>query len=672
MRITSPRLKQPAVSGQPIRLIPYYLGHFLVYLGCTVVVLVIVWLILKANRLYTNYRQVSQDLARLEMLVKAGTLNASEAELSQWQESISGLAQHTEQLYQEATPFLPLTPYLSRLPIYGDDLQAAVHLVVIGRSLSWTGEVLFETFLPLFKTSAETGQLASLAQIMVNMASIKTELAQVEVTLRQNQAALQQFDSNELSPWIGHRVVQLKHVLPSAISGMHIAQGLPNLFGFEGPRTYLILTQNADELRPAGGYINTAGHIVFDRGQLVQFVMQDSYAVDHLRDEYPYPPKPLYEYMAAEYWVLRDASWSPDFPTAARTAMELYKLGQGVSADGVFALDQHALPHLLKALGPLDVEGEQVTDGNVIQLMRQHWAPEPDQNLDQVWWSQRKSFMLALAEAIRQKFEQNGGTVSLVSLGQALQQALAGKHLLLYLADPTEANFVTEQNWAGALPAGQGDYLMVADANVGFNKTSAAVERVMRYQASLAEDGSLRAEVNLLYHHHAPKRVEICTIDLHYDPIYEQNMQRCYWNYYQFIVPAPAQLISAPNIVVEGRHLLRGQPTSGQIDTIVLNSGKMSWGQLFLLAPQETLSLDYRYTLPPNTARLVDDHWEYSLYLQKQPGTLAPPVEVSLTLPEGAELLNSQPQPLQQQERTFTYQFSLNTDQQITLSYHLP
>jgi hypothetical protein len=51
---------------------------------------------------------------------------------------------------------------------------------------------------------------------------------------------------------------------------------------------------------------------------------------------------------------------------------------------------------------------------------------------------------------------------------------------------------------------------------------------------------------------------------------------------------------------------------------------------------------------------------------------MAPTTEVVVTLPEGAKLLKSQPEPLNQQERVITYLVSLKTDQEIKLSYRLP
>jgi hypothetical protein len=648
------------------RIALYYLGHFLIYLGCLIVALVIAWLILRANRIYGAYRMTTQHVAALEAFVSTGRASPTSLDMVQLEDNLRGTATGLATLDDELTPFLPLTPYLGWVPVYGGDLQALPHLLATSRDLSQAGVILFDSLSPALRPGV------GLPHVVTTLAQAKAELEQTEARLLQAEANLSLLDIEHFSPNVAHRVTRLKQLLPQAVSGLQLAEKLPALLGAESPRTYLILTQNADELRPTGGYINAAGHIVFDRGQIVEFVMQDSYAVDQLSDEYPYPPEPIYEYMAADYWVLRDASWSPDFPTTARTAIELYELGQGVSAEGVIALDQHALPYLLRALEPLEVDGEQVTSKNVIQLMRQHWAPQQGQGLNREWWAQRKSFMLTLAEIMRHKFERDSGTIKLPVLAEALQQALAQKHILIYLADPFWTDFFAQRNWSGSLAPTQGDYLMAVDANLGFNKASVLIERYLSYQVALAKDGSAQAEVNLLYQHSAQTQREACSQKPRYDPVYEQNMERCYWNYVQLIVPAGAQLISGPSTVVDGQYLLRGQPTTGEVDVVPVGIDKNSWGQLFLLAPQESIALDYVYTLPPDTTRFVSDHQEYHLYLQKQPGTLAPPAEVTVTLPEGAQLLDTQPMPTSQQGAVFTYQVNLRTDQEIYISYTIP
>jgi hypothetical protein len=327
---------------------------------------------------------------------------------------------------------------------------------------------------------------------------------------------------------------------------------------------------------------------------------------------------------------------------------------------------------LLHALEPLTVEGEEVTSRNVIELMHRQWAPEPGQELDEEWWLQRKSFMLALAEAIRQKFESDPETVNLSALGQALSEALAAKHVLLYLEEPYWAEFLAEKNWAGLLRPVQGDYLMTVEANLGFNKANLVVERRLNYQVDLAADGSAQAHLHVEYRHPAPAQSEMCRPELNYEPVYEQNAERCYWNYLRILAPGAAQLIRGPQVVVDGQHLLRGRSTSGEIDVELLEPDKLSWGQLFLLAPQQGIALDYLYTLPPGTAQQQGDHWEYRLYLQKQPGALATPVEVTVNLPAPAELLKSGQQPLSQRGTTLTYSLNLQADQEIEIWYTLP
>jgi len=654
------------------RLLPYYLGHALIYVGLIIVGLVMIWLAIKTFLIYTAYQRTTGHLAAIETLLTVDPAVPAEAGAAQISHHLREAAAGMETLYRETAPFLPLLSKLGGVPGYGDDLRALSHLVTTGQDLSQAGLSLLDVAEPVFSSDPVLKSAPFLPVVGAALADKQEALGQAEARLRQYQAALNEFDPQQLSPKIAHRVEQLQQVLPQAITGLQVAQLLPSLLAIDSPpQTYLILTQNADELRPAGGYINAAGHLVVDQGQIVKFVMQDSYAIDQFSETSPHPPDPLYQYMGAEYWALRDAAWSPNFPTAARTALALYQLGQGIDADGVIALDQHALLYLLPAFGPLEVEGEQVTGDNVLALMRRHWAPAPGQAMrgGSEWWLQRKSFMMTLAETMRHQFENSPESINFPALAKGWQQALLEKHILVYLENTNGADLLTRQNWAGSLRQTPGDYLMVTDANVGFNKAGAMVERVINYRADLTANGAVHARARLLFAHTAKKRAAQCSIQVRYDPVYEQNMQRCYWNYMSLLVPDSAQLISAPNIVVDGTYLLRGQSTSGEVDVARLNSGKMSWSRLFLLSPEEEIALEYVYNLPAGTAEFLGNQWEYNLYLQKQPGTLASPVNVTINLPEGAELVESHPAPMKQAGVELAFQLQLKTDQPVKILY---
>lgn len=644
------------------------LSRLLIYAGALIVILVVAWLVVKAYRVYVIYRDMEPHLTGLRALVSTGVTDPTQLDLACLEDDLRSTAMGLERLYDESKPFLPLARHLGWVPVYGGDIQAAPYLLAAGRDVSRAGPILFEGFRPMLEHLSGAEQTAILSQAVTILSQGQPELERAGRLLKQAQVNLGQVDSERLSPKVASQVAPVQQYLPLAISGLEIAERLPNLLGADSPQAYLLLTQNSDELRPTGGYINTAGHIVFKEGQIVEFVVRDSYAVDQLSEAYPYPPHPLRQYMAADYWVLRDANWSPDFPTSARTTIELYELGQGISAEGVVALDQQAISYLLRAFEPIEVDGEQVTGQNVITLMRQHWAPEQDQELVE-WWRGRKSFMMGVAQAVRQKAERDPGAINFSQLLEALQQALSEKHLLVYLADPYLAELVETRNWSGALHPSRGDYLMVVDANLGFNKASALVERRLAYQVTLEGNGSAQAHANLTYRHGGQKRAEACRHEPRYDPTYEGNMERCYWNYLRLLVPAEAQLLTGPQNVVDGRYLLRGQSTTGEVDVAALSETKVSWGQLFLLSPGETIELDYYYALPPGTARKLESGWAYDLYLQKQPGTLAPAVDVVITLPPGMQLVKSAPEPHSRAGQAVKYSITMRTDQRIQLVY---
>ena len=64
--------------------------------------------------------------------------------------------------------------------------------------------------------------------------------------------------------------------------------------GLWTPRSYLILAQNPDELRPTGGFITGVALVTGSRGRLVAFELSDANLVDdYAHVAYPAPPEPL-------------------------------------------------------------------------------------------------------------------------------------------------------------------------------------------------------------------------------------------------------------------------------------------------------------------------------------------------------------------------------------------
>jgi Protein of unknown function (DUF4012) len=459
-------------------------------------------------------------------------------------------------------------------------------------------------------------------------------------------------------------------------SGVQLAMAAPQLLGADGPRTYLILAQNEDELRPTGGFITAAGLVTFDRGRIARLEFRDSYRVDDLRKPYPEPPPPLRDIMMADLWLFRDINWSPDFPTAARQAAEVYEYGRGVRVDGVIAVDQAALRYVLEGLGPVTIEatGETVGADNVVEAIRTHWQPAPGQGLTGDWWLQRKSFLGDMATAIRGKMEGGEGVLAMPRLAWAMKHALDEKHILAYLAHVPAAEALQRLGWDGSILRRQdSDYLMVVDANVGFNKASALVTKQIDYRVILRSDGSASANAVVTYQHGGARRDGACRPEVRYDPVYTQMMERCLWDYVRLYVPEGAVLETSPGIVVPGDAMLNGQPTKGVVDSEAAEGGTISFGLLFVLPPGETTGLQYAYELPAGKVakRIATDEWGYDLLVQKQPGTTTAALEVTVTLPEGASLVASQPVPTAVTGLQATYRFELVQDRGLSLRYRV-
>ena len=264
------------------------------------------------------------------------------------------------------------------------------------------------------------------------------------------------------------------------------------LMGVSGPRTYLIVAQNEDELRPTGGFISGAGLLRLNEGAVESLSFLSSDVVDDWQSKpYDLPPSPFQEFLGMDIFLFRDTNFWPDFPSSAERMMGSYSYGQDVALDGVIAVDQQFLRNLLEVAGPLSVSelATTVDAANVISELRAAWEPAAD---DTDWIANRKSFMGPLAAALFQKLTSEPGSVDLVWLAQVMAEAAEQRHFQVYVRDPAAQNALLEAGWAGehVNTVGQ-DFLLVTDTNMGFNKVNAAVARSIDYAVSLNGDGSV-------------------------------------------------------------------------------------------------------------------------------------------------------------------------------------
>jgi hypothetical protein len=349
--------------------------------------------------------------------------------------------------------------------------------------------------------------------------------------------------------------------------------------------------------------------------------------------------------------------------------MDLYSISRDVELDGVIAVDQQAIGSLIQALGPLQIDGypKPITGQTVIETARQAWSQGKEDGGE--WWLHRKDFMAAVLQATVRRLEGGLDQGTLYRLANAAIDALDGKHVQVYLAAEPAAALLAELGWDGAMLDRPGDYVMVVDTNMGFNKVNALVASELQYVVDLADLSRPRATLTVRHHHPLEPRGTPCVHEPRYDDTYEQMMERCYWDYLRVYVPLASTLVDASPHSVSGSELLGQRPSPAQVTVGPPEQGRNVFGTFLLVRPSETVETGFGYALPPNTVQVVDQRLEYELLVQKQAGTHAVPLSVELRLPDGMTLAKSEPEPASHTASVVEYSVNLETDLRLRATF---
>jgi len=374
-------------------------------------------------------------------------------------------------------------------------------------------------------------------------------------------------------------------------------------------------------------------------------------------------------------WLFRDSNWSPDFPTSARQAAYFYTYGQKVPVDGVVAVDQRAAQMLITALGPvgLPISGTQialVTGDNVMDMMREAWNP-PGGNVTAEWMATRKGFIGRLAAMLKARVENDPGSVPWTAVGRAMLQALDERQILVYVAQPDLAQVLARQGWDGAIRPTESDYVMVVDANLGYNKSNASIAQSVYYTVDLSSTTGARATLRVDYQH-AGKSDEPCQQEQPYGSgiTYQSMMGLCYYDYLRVYAPRGVQLLDASRQSIPASYFLSRRAVDSQAQVLEPEVGKSVFASFFVVEPGQNWQTYFEYGLPAGVVRRIGGDWQYSLWLQKQSGKPAIPTVVTVNLPPGAKVLASSLRSTSMPAGRLQFEFPMTQDTYIEVRFH--
>jgi len=592
----------------------------------------------------------------------------AQIDLKSVQPRLTALRDDLAAFKSHAGPLLALTPLLGWLPQIGGDVRAAPALLDMAWEAADAAERAVNMIAPLWPP-ADNDRFSLEAMTRI-LQVLQPAMDSFDRNLDRAEAARRSIDTAALSPRVKSVIDRYDAAYPALSAGLQAAAVAPQLLGADRPRTYLLLLQNEDELRATGGFISAAGLLTLDAGRIVTLTMEDAYAVDDFSRPYPDPPAPLLDLMGATLWVFRDTNWSPDFPTAARQAIELYTLARPGQIDGVIALNQNVIQAVADGLGALDVNPGQppLPPAALRDYLHRAWAPAGQTSVAE-WYVQRKEFIGRVMQTMLHRLLNDPRQVDWRALGGGLQTALAQRDLMIWADDPHLNARLAAAGWDGSLAPVDGDYLMIVDSNVGFNKANAAVRESIEYAVTIAPDGGV-ARLTLTYTQ-TGQPIDACrhelipyTLDLTYD----QLVQQCYWNYRRVLVPSGAALLDASRPSIGPVRLITGRVADGAT-AVGTELDRASFNTLVVVPRGASISGTLRYALPGSIITPDGAARTYRLRVQKQSGAGPWPLTVRLSWPAGWRLLDSEPPPSGAAAQSAVYDRTLDQDQVFTLRF---
>ncbi len=457
---------------------------------------------------------------------------------------------------------------------------------------------------------------------------------------------------------------------------------LLEVLGHFEKKRYLLAFQNNTEIRPTGGFIGSFAIMDVYKGRIVNlevpgggtYDLKGSLMVNLI------PPQPLRAVNSR--WEAQDANWFPDWPASAEKFAWFYSKSGGSTADGVIALDLFLFKDILNLVGPVEINEYSMTlsADNFLDRVQNYVEFEYDKKENKP----KKIIGDLAAKALIKIFDLSPREY--LDLASILDKSLAGKNLMIYLKEPRLQKKIKDLGWSGEILDSQKDYLMVAHANLGGEKTDGVIAQSAELITRITDNGVIYNELTLTREHRGGAS----------DPLTgTRNI-----DYMRVYVPKGSELISAENFEPLDENYFF-EPVAGGLEDEMLSKiekaesidaksqtrigeefGKTVFANWMQLDPGEKETIRLTYKLPFRIYRqtVFDDSdmisqvkswlWAedqapvnyYSLMLQKQPGGWPMLFTHRISVPKSWRIIGTHPDGLKINDHIIVAQNELNRD----------
>jgi hypothetical protein len=390
------------------------------------------------------------------------------------------------------------------LPVVGRSVRAGDALAEAGGLLADAGKELVAVSLDLPDGPATLAPSEGVIPV-ASLRAVAPALAAAHRQVAEASAVVAAAPTRGLAPPVANARAELATQVADLDQALGVAaplaEALPGFLGADGPRRYFVGAANLAELRGTGGFIGAFAVLTADRGRIDLGEFNSVVRLQSARE--PSDVAALEPSFAARYdrfggagfW--QNINMTPDLPTAAQAMVGLYEHDTGERLDGVIVVDPYALQALLRVTGATEVpDVGMVGAGDVVEVVSvASYALLPG--------TDRKPVLGEVAAAALDRFLHRPGTADLAAGARALADAAGGGHLLLHATDPDVQDAFDATGLGGRL-GGDGDFLAFVGNNAAANKADFYMERAVRYEVWLDDDGSGWATATVELANHTP------------------------------------------------------------------------------------------------------------------------------------------------------------------------
>ena len=428
------------------------------------------------------------DLEAAKTALAAGDLDTAQV-------SIDSARRHADQV-QDAMQGIGGDVW-SLVPILGEPVADVRHLGNALDHLTTSAEIAVETW------PAVNGDQATLfGDRSVDVATLRSLVAAVTgVSENLDAAQLELAEVGDSALGVGTRLGEARDeaeavVAPIASDARRakpLADVLPDLFGLDGEKTYLLALLNPSEQRFSGGAPLTVAPLEVADGRLTVGEAEDTSDPELYRvGRWPkVEGNPFHDGKLR----LSTATYAPDWSISGEELLRGWARKRDEELDGLIAVDVVALADLLRITGPVDVPiYGRVDAANFTQKLVGDYDAFPSNE-------ERHDLNLALVPLFADRlFEPGQGLDKITSL----RDSARGRHFAIWMRDPDVQAAVTDIGLSGELSDTDHDYLAVFNQNTNASKADYWQRRTVASEVALREDGSASVRLTISVHNDSP------------------------------------------------------------------------------------------------------------------------------------------------------------------------